>query len=171
MINILFNKDLVAVPNKEAPGNVALHVEPFESFGSEYGMFIPMAMSGYVFLRWLRRGMKDDLPKDAISSVVVHISNDGEVILMSLDSDNDCIGMVPVTTSKFTLLNASRDTADAYTYLIKDCKTISEAVKIVDDGHFTGMYDPHIILAEDWVKHAKEKGYRKTFMHTRFKAH
>ncbi|BAW19154.1 hypothetical protein [Ralstonia phage RP31] len=170
MYNILYNRESVAIPQKEGSQPCTTYVEPYEMFGTEYGLFIPSTASAYQFIRWIRRGMKDELPKDACHAHAVHVSNDGEVFTMVIDSEENTISMIPVVSKKFSLLHASRDTGEAFTYLMKDCKTISEAVGIVEHGQVDGMFDPHILLVADWVAHAKEKGYDKIFYHSRFRA-
>lgn len=165
---IIHNREVVAMPAKEKDETGTKYVEPYERFGTEYGLFIPLTTTGYQFIRWVRRGMKDELPKTSISSYAIHISNDGEVFTMSIDTADDMIVMSPVSSKKFSLLTVNRDKAEALTYLMKDCKNIAEAVKIVDDGYPEGMHDPIILLVSDWVAYAKEKGYDKILYHTRF---
>ncbi len=165
---IIHNREVVAMPSRESDETGTKYVELFERFGTEYGMFIPITTTGYQFIRWVRRGMKDEQPKTSISTYAIHISNDGEVFTMCIDTVDDQIAMSPVTSKQFSLLTGNRDKTEAFTYLLKDCKTIAEAVKIIDDGYPDGIYDPHILLVSDWLAHAEEKGYDKIFYHTQF---
>jgi hypothetical protein len=168
MRTIIHNSDVIAIPSREVDETGSRAVEVFESFSTEYGLFIPVTTSGYHFNRWLRRGMKDVLPKDSISAYGLHISNDGEVFTMCLDTAENQIALCPVTSKEFSLLTINRDKNEAFTYLLKDCTTIADAVKLVDDSYPDGIYNPHILLVSDWVEYSKKKGYDKIFYHTRF---
>lgn len=169
MKNIIYNRNVIAIPAREGgdAGSVPT-TNPFELFGTEYGLFLPITLSGYQFLRWLRRGRKDKVAKNAIACYMLHVSNDGEVMTVYADSEVDHIMPVPYHSEKFTLMNVERDVMEAYTYLMRDCKTIAEAVKFVEEHEIAGMYEPTIILVEDWVAYAKEKGYTQILLDTHF---
>jgi hypothetical protein len=168
MLNILFNHEVIAIPPRESNHPGSSPVEPFEMFGTEYGMFIPITLSGYQFLRWVRRGKKDKLPKNSISCYFLHISNDGEVMITYVDTEENNISMVPYVSERFTLMNISRDVGEAFSHLLRGCKTIAEAIKYVEDNNVDGLYSPFIIFPSEWVKHAKECGYDKIFLDTSF---
>lgn len=165
---IIYNREVIAIHARERDETSAKYIEPYEHFGTEYGLFIPVTITGYQFIRWIRRGMKDELPKSAVVAYAIHISNDGEVFAMWMDTTDDQILMSPISSKKFSLLTSNRDKSEALTYLMKDCSNIAEAVKVVDDSYPDGMYDPIILLVSDWVAHAKEKGYDKILYRTRF---
>lgn len=168
MVNIIYNKNVIAFRNYDGGDFGPVHIDPFEAFGTEYGMFIPITLSGYQFIRWVRKGMKDVLPKNAIGCYFIHVDNDGEVMVMHADSEDNSITITPVTTETFQLLNASRDITYAYLRLLRGCQTIAEACRFVEEHEVSGIYDPYILLASDWAEHAKAKGYDKTFYRTKF---
>lgn len=168
MHSFIYNGEVIAIAGKEHDEIGSKYVEPYERFGTEYGLFIPLTLSAYQFIRWLRRGMRDELPPTSISAFAMHISNDGEVFTVRLSTEDNMIIMVPVTSKKFSYMHSDNDRTEAYSYLLKDCKSIAEAVKLLDDSDITGIFEPHFLFASDWVAHAKEKGYDKVFYHTRF---
>lgn len=168
MHSAIYSRDVIAIPSKEVDTAGAKYVEPYEAFGTPYGLFIPITSSAYQFIRWVRRGMVDELPKSSVSAFALHISNIGEVFTLYLSTEDNTIAMTPVSSKKFSFLHSERDNSDAFTYLLKDCVTIAEAVKLIDDSSPESMFEPHILLVSDWVEHAKQKGYDKLFYHTRF---
>lgn len=168
MISILYSKSVIAFPGREMTPATSIHVVPFETFGTEYGMFIPISSTGYQFLRWIKKGMTDPLAKNNFYCWLLHVSNDGEVLVVIADTETDMITCTPYCSEKFSLLNGDRDVSEAYNALMAKCTNISQAVDILDNGTLEGMYDPFIILVEDWVAHAKSKGWNKTFYRTHF---
>lgn len=167
-MSIVYNNEIVAIPRREAATSTTVPTDPYKTFGTEYGMFIPITLSGYQFIRWVRKGMTDVLPKKSIAGYFIHISNDGEVMVVVAETEENVISMVPHHLSQFALLHMYRETTEAYNVMLENCKTISEAVRIIDEGTPDGFYDPLIFFVNDWVKYAKEKGYTKTFYHTLF---
>lgn len=165
MINIIYNKDLLAMPRRLI-SPVAIPVEPFEMYGTPYGMFIPLSSSGNQFVRWVQKGMKDKLPKKSVFAFLIHISNDGEVMLTTVDTEGDMIAMTRVVSKEFAVMTYLRDSASAYSDLVRECKTISEAVHILDEADPSGLFEPIIFFVEEWVKYAREKGYAENFYWT-----
>lgn len=167
MKNVVYNREVIAFPIKEASACSSVYVEPFETFGTEYGLFIPTTLSGYQFIRWVRRGMTDELPRNSIMSHFLHVSNDGEVLLVLVDTEEDEITSALYCSKKFSLLNSNRDITEAFTALLAECETIAQAVAIVDSGNLEGIYKPHILFVNDWVEYAKKMGYNKLLYNTR----
>jgi hypothetical protein len=168
MINLVYNSEVVAIPRREQATATTLGVDVHGMFGTEYGLFIPVSLTGYHFIRWVRKGMKDELPKKSMVGYILHISNDGEVMIMVVDTEEDSISMVPYCGKQFQRLHQIREVSEAYNSIIENCTTISEAVRMVDDGCPDGLHDPIIYFVSDWVNYAKEKGYTKTFYHSSF---
>lgn len=169
MMTLLYNHEMVAIPQRENANSTTVMVDPIKSFGTEYGMFIPITLSAYQFIRWIRRGMKEELPLKSVFGYLIHISNDGEVLIMIADTEDNIITMVPYTRPEFNLLNGVREISEAYNSILEDCTNVSEAVRMVDESLPNGMYEPIIFFVSDWVAHAKEKGYDKAFYHTVFR--
>lgn len=168
-MNIVFNKDVISLRKRIMHDSGSICADIIETFGTEYGVFIPVTSSGFQFLRWLKRGGTDKLPETTgIVSHFIHIANDGEINVMTVDSNDDFISVVPYYSKTFAVIGMERDTSEALNYLIRNCKTVNEAVKIVDSGNMDGIHDPNIFFASDWVAHAKEKGYTQIFYHTSF---
>lgn len=171
MTTVVYSNSVVAIPRRmyAPPGSV--HCEPFEVFATEYGMFIPITSSGYQFLRWVQSGMVDELPPTcSIYAWMIHISNTGEVLLLCADTDDNSIGVTPYASKKFSLLANERDSAEAFNLLLSKCENMAQAVAFVEDNHINGIPNPHVFFVKDWVAHAKEKGYDKTFYATCFSA-
>lgn len=168
-MNLIFNNKVLALTKRLMSNVVSLPFNLFETFGTEYGLFIPITASGRQFVRWVRKGMKDKLPPEVeITSYLLHISNDGEVCVVSADLQKDSIVFTSYMTEVFTMISPSRDISEAFSHLIRNCKTINEAITIVDNGNSEGLYDPYIVFVSDWVEYAKEKGYTKNFYYTSF---
>lgn len=168
---IILNKDLIVVRKRIMSDTGSIPTDIIETYGTEYGIFIPISTSGFQFLRWLKRGAVENLPKNVdILSFFVHIANDGEICIVVIDSNADFISVVPYYNNTFSVASANRDTAEALSYLIRNSKTVGEAITVVDAGNMEGMHDPHIFFASDWVAYAKEKGYVKSFYYTNFTA-
>lgn len=168
-MNLVINKSAIAYPGATATHYSMLPFgDAFETFGTPFGLFIPTSTSGYQFLRWLRRGMKDMLRHDDITSRMVHVSNDGEVFIMRANTEENDISIIPVTTERFVHLHETRDIAEAYTHLLRKCKTITEAAAFIEQNEVNGLIDAQILLVEDWVAHAKEKGYTELWYRTTF---
>jgi hypothetical protein len=168
MNSLLYNSELVAIPGREQAIATSLPVDIYKTFGTEYGMFIPITQTAYQLIRWVRRGMVDILPKKSIMGYLIHISNDGEVIVVVADTEADQITMVPYCGKRFLRLHPLREVSEAYSTLLENCTTVTEAVAIVDQGCPEGFYDPTIFFVDEWVKYAKEKGYTKLFYNTTF---
>jgi hypothetical protein len=168
MINLVYNDEVIAMPRREQATATTLGVDPYQMFGTEYGMFIPVGLTGYQFIRWVRKGMVDTLPKKSVMNYMLHVSNDGEVMVIVADTEADTISCVPYYGKQFLRMHQFREVAEAYNSIIENCTTISEAVRMVDEGCPDGLYDPIIFFVSDWVKYAKEKGYTKTFYHSSF---
>jgi hypothetical protein len=169
-MNIVFNKDMVALPQRLMTNATSVPYDFYEAFGTEHGLFIPVTSSGFQFLRWVRKGMKDDITdsKD-ITSYYLHISNDGEVIIVHTDVMENIISFTPYSSKTFSMLCGSRrETAEALNYLMRDCKTVEEAVRVVEEGNMKGLYNPNVFFVNDWVEHAKKNGYVKNFYYTSF---
>lgn len=169
MTNLIFNKQVVAFQRNEISEAGITALVPFETFGTEYGLFIPVTFSGYQFLRWIRKGARDVLPLRSIGSHLIHISNDGEVLMMHASTESNTISVVPVLSEQFQLLNASREISAAYSRLLRDCQTVAEACRFVEEHEVNGIPDPHIILVNDWVEYAKSRKYTRTFYLTKFR--
>lgn len=168
MTNIVFNKNVVAFPSRVMAPSGSILIDPYKQYGTPYGMFIPISATGTHLIRWIRRDMKDELPPDCLSCYSLHISNDGEVLLLEAFSIEDSIAMVQYTSDKFSMICTKREVAEAYTYLISDCKTVAEAVEFVDQHEVNGLHNPTIFFVDDWVSYAREKGYDKIFYLTEF---
>lgn len=170
MERVLFNKDLVAVPSRIANDAVSIGIDPFINCATEYGLFLPITGSGYAFLRWIQKGFPE-LEKEAeIESDLLHISNTGEVFVVLVATLDNKIMMLPYKADDITYLSASRDYNEAYTYLFAKRKlNMAAAIKLLEDASLKGFYNPQIFSVNDWVEHAKEKGYTKTFLRTQFK--
>lgn len=168
MMNLVFNRDMLALPRRLhfSPGSIP--VDPFELYGTPYGMFIPFTTTGMQFLRWVKKGMVDVLPRQCIMSYLLHVSNSGEVLSMVADTEDGGISMMPYQSEKFALICGEREISEAYNAILPKCKTLGEAIRVVDEGEPRGIYDPIIFMVDDWVKYAKEKGYTETFYHTEF---
>lgn len=167
MINIIYNKDVLVMPSRiVAP--VAIPVDPFAMYGTPYGMFVPLSPTGNHFVRWVQKGMKDQLPKKSVLSYAVHVSNDGEVMLVTIDTEGGMILMTRVVSEQFAVLTGLRDTSAAYSDLISECKGIAQAVQILDEADPAGLFEPIIFFVEEWVQYAKEKGYTDNFYWTTF---
>lgn len=167
MINVVFNKDLLALPSR-LQATVTVGVDPYLMYGTPYGMFIPFTASGNQFVRWVQKGMVDRLPKKAVLSYLIHISNAGEVLLVSVDTEESLIFMTPYVSETFAVMSGNREIAEAYSELVKNCTNIADAIHIVDEGDPLGLYDPILFFVEEWVQYAKEKGYKDTFYWTEF---
>jgi hypothetical protein len=162
---VIYNKDLVAMPSRVA-APVGIPVDPYECYGTPYGMFIPLSSSANQFVRWMKKGMKDKLPKKSVMAYMLHISNDGEVILVTVDTEADLIIMTRYVSNTFSVLTGTRDTANAYSDLISDCTNIADAVRIVDESDPAGLFEPIIFFVQEWVEYAKKQGYTDTFYWT-----
>lgn len=168
MKQIILSKDVLAFHNFIGAESLSIEVIPFETYGTEYGIFIPLSGTGYQFLRWIRNGMKDILPANTVSTNFIHVSNSGEVMVGSAFSSENAISMYPYCSDKFSFISYDRDVTEAFTAILKKCKTIAQAIKVIESRNTDGMYKPHIVLASDWVEYAKIKGFDKIFYHTRF---
>lgn len=170
-MNIVFNKDMVALPQRLMTDATSIPYDFYETFDTEYGLFIPVTASGFQFLRWVRKGMKDSIfdCKDIIS-YFIHISNDGEVIVVQVDILNDIIAFFPYTSKTFSAIcGPDRETAEALNYLMRNCTTVEEAVRVVEQGNMKGLYNPNVFFVNDWVELAKKNGYTKNFYRTSFR--
>lgn len=168
MLGVIFNNKVLAFNRREHPGSMTVPVDPFKTFGTAYGMFIPITANGYQFLRWINRGMKDVLPKKSIFAYFIHVSNDGEVMTVIADVDEDIIVMTPVTLDSFQYMHTNREVSEAMSLILERATTVSEAIDIVHQGTVDGIVNPYIFFVEDWVQHAKEKGYDKIFYRSTF---
>lgn len=167
-MNIIFNKEMFALPRRLLAGSGTIAYDLFEAFGTQYGLFLPVSSSGHHFIRWVRRGMRDILPVNCVYVYMLHISNDGEVMVVTADQEGDSIVMLPYTVKEFCTMSIDRELTEAYTHLIRNCKTIQEAIQIVDEADARGLFDPNIFFVSDWVNYAKEKGYTDLFYHIKF---
>ena len=169
-MNIVYNKNVLAMRQRLMTAAASLPFDFYESFGTEYGVFIPATTSGYQFIRWLKNGMVDRLPvARGVLSHLIHITNNGQVYVVIIDIEDDEIAFIPYTSEKFSLICGSRENSEAVNFLLNDCTTIAAAVKLVDDVNSSGMPDPLIFFVSDWVEYAKANGYTKNFYHTSFK--
>lgn len=168
MMNVVFNRNMIAMPRRWHPAPGTIPIEPYEMFGTPYGMFIPFTLSGVQFIRWVKKGMEDVLPKQCVLSYFLHISNDGEVLVMYADTEENVITMTPYQSEVFNFISGERELSEAYKVIVAKCETIAEAVKVVDEGEPKGLFEPIIFFVDDWVKYAKEKGYTETFYYTEF---
>lgn len=166
---ILFNKDVVAIPPRIDTGIVHLEVDPFVTFATDYGLFIPISSSGYTFVRWINKGFPVLEKEDSIFGDLLHISNDGEMFVITADSDNGNIISKPVISGNVAYLSMKQSINEAYTYLFaKRRLNMAQAIKLLEDEAVDGFYNPTIISVSDWVEHARVKGLTKTFFRTRF---
>lgn len=168
MMNILFNNQVIALRQNEVGDDVNIDCDIIKMFGTEFGLFIPTTTTGYYFIRWLRNGMQEILPKNSIQTTFLHVGNDGEVSLMTVNTGGNTIGSIPYHGNNFTLLGRSREISEAFTFMLKKITNIADAVKLVDDNNIVGLYQPQIYLVEDWVKYAEEKGYTKLWYRSTF---
>lgn len=169
MRNILISTKTIAVHEKIANDGVRYNYNLFETFGTEYGLFIPLTGTGYQFLRWVKKGMPE-LPKETnISTLMIHVSNDGEVFICDIISASNEIVLFPYISDDISFVHTNRDTAEAFSYLIKrNCKTFAQALALLEKKEVNGFYKPIIFSVQDWVDHAKEKEWTKLFWHTCF---
>ena len=169
MTTIVYSKSVIAIPRKLYAASGSVSYEPFETFGTPYGMFIPISASGFQFLRWVRSGCVDKLPDNcSIYAWLIHISNSGEVLLICADTNDDCIGAVPYCSKKFSLLALDRDSSEAFNMMMDKFTNIAQAVAFVENNHVTGMPNPQIVFVKDWVAYAEDQGYDKVFYTTQF---
>jgi hypothetical protein len=168
MINVVYNRHMLAIPRRMHFSPGSMPVDPYELFGTPYGMFIPFTTTGVQFVRWVKKGMVDVLPRQCVMSYFMHVSNSGEVLTMVADTEESGISMMPYVSDKFALMSGEREITEAYNAILPKCTTIGEAIRVVDEGEPRGIYDPILFMVEDWVNYAKEKGYTETFYLTEF---
>lgn len=163
-MHILFNHKVFALRKRLMCDASSVPHDVFKTCGTPYGLFIPTTQSGFQFLRWVKKGMIDKLPSNGdISSFFLHVSNDGEICIAVVDVADDHISIISYYSDRFSIITDNRDTAEAINHFLKDSKNIQEAITVVEENDPTGMYDPHVFFASDWVKHAKENNYTENF--------
>lgn len=164
-MRFIFNDQALAVIPRIYFDSGSIPVDVFKTYGTPYGLFIPITSSGFQLIRWLRRDMKDKLSGFRCNSYFLHISNIGEVIAIEADTDLDkkilTLQMIPYCTSSFATILRSREETEAYNVILQPCKTIQEAITVFDNTSAKGFYKPIIVAVSDWVEHAKEQGYDK----------
>lgn len=168
MNRFIFNSKVIALPNKNNSDIVTVHVDPLVTFATKYGLFFPNSSSGYMFLRWIQKGM----PRLGIGGEVnmvtdlVHVDNFGDVHILSIDGN--VIKTIPYTGDLITYFSADRELNEAYTYLFAKRKyNVSEAISLLANETKLGFYQPHIITVEEWVKHAEENDLTELFFRNR----
>ncbi len=168
MKQVIISKRLIALQRYIQNDPVSSEVIPFEAFGTPYGMFFPVAGSVYQLVRWIQKGMTDILPTNAVSGSFVHISNSGEMLLGNAQTADNTICLIPYTSEKFSLVATDREVSEAFSSVLKKCTTIAQAVNLIESRNVDGMHNPIILMVDEWVAYAKEKGYDKTFYRTTF---
>lgn len=168
MNQVIVSKHALALARRIPTESISIEVIPFETYGTPYGLFIPLSGSGYQFLRWVRKGMKDKLPSNAVAARIVHVSNDGEVLIGDASTFENYISLYPYCSEKFSLVNEDREISEGFTAVLSNCTNVAQAVALVESRNVIGMYDPNIVLVSHWVEYAKNCGYDKTFYRTTF---
>lgn len=169
MNTVLFNKSLVAIPSVIPNDAVTVPVTPFETFATEYGLFIPTSMSGYSIVRWIRKGFPELPEQFDVLCDILHISNSGEVMIVTADRLKNNITQLPYMSDDIAYLSLAPDTNEAYSYLFRKYKhNMAEAIKFLEDESLKGFYNPIVFTVEDWVKYAAEKKYTKDFFRFNF---
>lgn len=169
MNTILFNKNLVAISTTVRNDAVSVPVIPFETFATQYGLFIPTSMSGYSVLRWIRKGFPALPDQFDVLCDLVHVSNSGEVMVVTADHARNSITQIPYMSDDITYLSLDPSTSEAYSYLLRKKKqNMADAIKFLEDSSLKGFYNPLVITVDDWVKHAAEKKYTKDFFRFNF---
>lgn len=170
MDRIIFNHSVIAFPGKINTDAVTVPIIPFETFATQYGLFIPTTSSGYTFLRWVQKGCGVGLIGVEIIGDLLHVSNTGEVFVVCVDTIDNVIKMYPYVTDKISYISSDRGFNEAYSYLFQKRElSLSGAIKLLAEGSKAGFYKPIIISVEDWVKHAKAKGFVKTFFRNKIR--
>lgn len=168
MNRIIANSKMLAINSTCAIDPLSVPVDFYKTYGTPYGLFIPVNATGYQFLRWVKKDFPKDFPRHECSLTFIHVSNDGEVFVCDADGANNHIVLIPYTSDKFSLFTNTRDVSEAYSHLFKKLTTISQAIALVESKELTGMPEPQILLVDEWVKHAEDMGWDRTFWKTSF---
>lgn len=166
---VLFNKNLIAVLPAIRNDAVTVPLIPFETFATEYGLFIPTSMSGYSMIRWIRKGFPDLPEQFDVLCDLVHVSNSGEVMIVTADHVRNNITQIPYVSEDIAYLAVTPDNSEAYSYLFRKYKyNMADAIKLLEESSLKGFYNPIVFTVDDWVKRAAEKKYTKDFFRFNF---
>lgn len=167
-MHTIYNNTIVATPTMPAADFGMIEIDPFESYATEYGMFIPgVAHMSLGFVEWIRSGMKEPMHElTVLDDMFVHIANDGRIHYIQVDTKSNMVMKLLISKSDFNITAAGQEYILGR-YLLDGVTAITKAIEIITERTIHGIQKPMIITGQDWAEYAKSKGYTKQFSITR----
>lgn len=169
-MKMLFNCDEFAFARAQVDREHHFAYDLEKNFMTSYGVFIPMYVSGYPFIRALRGEFKGkDLLKTHFSSRFLHINHYGHVWYVAVDSAENDIYYQQIVTKDWSVAgfrNDERGNSIAYGHLLKGCQTLEKAIPRLDRIAYDGFFEPHRFNVKEVAKLLIDKDYTEPFFYT-----